>query len=73
MPIDQKTHIDTDLNNRCRHHIPSPDQRKRMALIRQKCEETARFIRDNTPESREQSKAIGYLTDEVMMMLLSNT
>lgn len=58
---------DQDLINRFTHHAPKDDQATRYAAIRAKVLETAMFIRDQTPVSPEQTRAINAL-DEAMML-----
>jgi hypothetical protein len=58
---------DADLENRFMHHPPKGDQGVRYGEIRAKILETAKFVRDNTPCSPEQTRAINAL-DEAMML-----
>jgi hypothetical protein len=57
---------DAELENRYTYHPPHGDQVERYAAIRAKVLETAKFVRDATPSSREQSLALTAL-DEAMM------
>lgn len=58
---------DEQLENRFVHHAPQGDQAERYAAIRAKLLEAAKFIRDLTPCSPEQTRAINAL-DEAMML-----
>lgn len=61
MPFSKPT--DEQLANRYTCHAPKDDQTERYAAIRAKILETAKFIRDNTPCSPEQSRAFNALDD----------
>jgi hypothetical protein len=56
---------DEQLENRYTYHPPTGDQVQVYAAIRAKCLELAKFIRDNTPCSTDQSLAFNAL-DVVM-------
>ena len=58
---------DEQLENRYTHHAPKGDQAERYATIRAKILETAKLIRDLTPCSPEQARALNAL-DEAMML-----
>jgi len=58
---------DEMLINRFMHHTPKSDQGERYTKIRAKVLETAKFCRDLTPCSPEQSRAFNAL-DEAMML-----
>jgi hypothetical protein len=55
-----------EMGIRFTYHRPSKEQTKRMALIREKCGDLAKFIEANVPASREASLAITHL-EEVSM------
>lgn len=52
-----------DLSNRFVYHSPKGDQQTRYADIRAKLLETAGFITERTPKSREQSLAMTKLEE----------
>ena len=54
---------DVQLENRYCYHAPKGDQTDRYAAIRKQCLELAKFIRDNTPCSPDQSLALTALDD----------
>lgn len=56
-----------DTCNRILHHPPKGDQAERYAAIRAKMLEAAKVVRDLTPCSPEQTRAINAL-DEAMML-----
>lgn len=58
---------DQQLETRFNHHPPVGDQAQRYASIRAKVLDTAKFIRDNTPCSPEQSLAFNAL-DQAMFL-----
>ncbi len=58
---------DEQLENRFSHHAPKGNQAERYAAIRAKILETAKFIRDNTPLSAEQSRAFNALDDAMFL------
>ncbi len=58
---------DDELANRYSHHAPKGDQAERYTAVRAKILETARLIRDLTPCSPEQARALNAL-DEAMML-----
>lgn len=58
---------DEELENRFVHHPPKGNQAERYAAIRAQCLELAQFIRDETPCSPEQTRAINAI-DEAMML-----
>ena len=55
---------DAQLENRYRYHAPQPGQAERYEAIRGRVLDLAKFVRDNTPVSPEQSRAYNAL-DEV--------
>jgi hypothetical protein len=61
MPISRK-----ELDIRFTYHPPHGDQAERYETLRDSLHEIARWIVDNTPESREQSLALT-ACDEVVM------
>jgi hypothetical protein len=60
---------DEQLANRFKHHPPKPEfgQAERYTEIRAKILETAKFCRDRTPSSPEQTRAINALHDAMML------
>lgn len=58
---------DEQLANRFMHHAPKGDQTERYGQIRAKMLEAAKLVRDLTPCSPEQARAINAL-DEAMML-----
>jgi hypothetical protein len=58
---------DAYLENRYTYHKPVGDQQDRYAAIRAKILETAKLIRDTTPQSPEQTRAFNAL-DEAMFL-----
>jgi hypothetical protein len=58
---------DHELANRFMHHAPKGDQVDRYATIRMTILSTAKTVRDLTPVSPEQTRAINAL-DEAMML-----
>lgn len=58
---------DAQLQNRFMHHSPKESQGERYAQIRRACLNLAIFIRDITPLSPEQTRAINAV-DEAMML-----
>jgi hypothetical protein len=58
---------DEQLTNRFMHHPPQGDQADRYVAIRAKMLETAKVVRDLTPCSPEQTRALNAL-DEAMML-----
>lgn len=65
MPFTKPT--DEDLTSRYAYHAPKGDQVERYAAIRAKVLETAMLVRDLTPCSPEQARALNAL-DEAMML-----
>ena len=62
---------DSELRNVFFHHRPLGDQQERYDMLRAKLYETAKFVRDLTPSSREQSRAINALDDALMLAIAS--
>lgn len=58
---------DEQLDNRYTYHAPKGDQADRYAAIRASVLATARLVRDLTPCSPEQARALNAL-DEAMML-----
>lgn len=58
---------DAQLDNKFAHHPPKDDQATRYAEIRSKIGETAKFVRDRTPCSPEQTRAINALHEAMML------
>jgi hypothetical protein len=58
---------DAELENRYTYHAPKGDQIGRYASVRAKILETAKFIRDSTPCSPEQSRALNALDDAMFL------
>lgn len=65
MPFEKPT--DADLEHRYLHHAPFGDQAERYGQIRAEITRTAKVIRDLTPCSPEQTRALNAL-DEAMMI-----
>lgn len=61
------TNSDAVLERRYAYHAPKGDQATRYAEIRAKVLETAKFIRDRTPASAEQTRAFNSLHDAMML------
>ena len=57
---------DNDLSNRFTYHKPTGNQPDIYVEIRGRAYELARYIVENTPDSREQSLAITKLEEAVM-------
>lgn len=60
--------IKEDIINRVSFHPVKPGQAELYEENRKRALEYALWINEVTPESREQSLAIGYLLDEVVML-----
>lgn len=58
---------DEQLENRYIHHPPKGDQADRYVAIRNQVLETAKVIRDLTPCSAEQTRALNALDDAMML------
>lgn len=64
MPKEKPTH--QQIENLYAYHPPKGDQVSRYAAIRANIQETAKFIRDNTPASREQERSLESLHNAMM-------
>lgn len=58
---------DEAIDRRFAHHPPKGDQAMRYAAIRAKMADAAKFIRDWTPESPEQTRAFNALHEAMML------
>lgn len=58
---------DEQIDNRFSHHPPKGDQATRYTEIRAKMAETAKFVRDRTPCSPEQTRALNALHEAMML------
>ena len=56
-----------NIDNIFSYHAPKPDQIPRYEEIRSKAREFAHFLKDNTPESAEQTLALRKLSEAVML------
>lgn len=65
MTYEQPT--DEELTKRYAYHAPKNDQAARYEFLRKRCGELARDIVRNTPCSPEQTRALDFL-DQVMML-----
>ena len=58
---------DTQLERRFAHHPPKGDQATRYTEIRAKILETAKYCRDRSPTSSEQTRAFNALHEAMML------
>lgn len=57
---------DAELQNWFQYHAPTGDQQRRYETIREAAKLFARIVRDNTPESADQTAAIRKIREAVM-------